>query len=100
MTPANNTITFELGDVAHDPHYNYTGIIIEMKNHNTIDYIILHDPNLPKEHTCSSVLVKESVNDLYPSYLQMVCKKADYEAIAAKKIFGHKGYQKKFGEKK
>lgn len=85
----NHTITFEIGDIAHCPHYNYTGIIIEFKSANGHNYIILHDPNKPKEHTCSATIKTDSVNAPYPTYLQLICKKADYEGIGAKTIFGH-----------
>ena len=81
------TINFEIGDIAHDPYYNYTGEIIEFKNTNGVDYIILKSPK--NEHPCCSKLRMQSSNDLYPSYLQLVCKKDEYKAISQIKIFGH-----------
>lgn len=84
-----NTITFEIGDIAHCPYNNYTGIIIEFKKANGIDYIRLHDPNKPAAHTCDAQLRTDSVNGLHPLYLQLICKKEDYEAISQKQVFGH-----------
>jgi len=85
----NNIITFEIGDIAHCPYYNYTGIIKEFKQANGQNYIILHDPNKQPEHTCSAKIVTESLNYLHPVYLQLVMKKADYEKINKIKVFGH-----------
>jgi hypothetical protein len=83
----NNTITFELGDIAYDPHYEYKGVVIELKNVDGMDYIILKDPN--KQHPCSSKLRTQSINGSYPSYLQLICKKEEYDSISKLTIFGH-----------
>lgn len=83
-----NTITFEIGDVAHCTYYNYTGIITEFKQAHGMDFIRLHNPNLPAAHICDTRIETNVSGRLYPHYLQLVCKKADYEALAVRTIFG------------
>lgn len=83
-----NQLTFEIGDIAYDSWYNYTGIIKEFKTSpHGIEYIVLHDPTKAENDICTSQLKTESVNALHPIYLQLVCKKEDYEKIGQKQIF-------------
>jgi len=79
-------INFEVGDIVYSPYYNYTGIVKELKTANGQDYLILHDPTKPAEHVCATTIRIDSASSLKPIYVQMVCKKEDYEQ-AAKSLY-------------
>ena len=89
-----NIIQLEVGDIAHCPYYNYTGIITEIKPNQFPEHpnhIVLVNPSLgeDKNNRCVTKIKTVSVNSPTPSYLQLVMKKEDYNNIGKLTVFGH-----------
>lgn len=84
---------FEVGDVAFCPYYNKKGIISSIKPTECPDiipnYIILQNPANTKDY-CVTTLRTQPSDRTYPLFLQLICKKEDYENIAEKTIFNTK----------
>ena len=84
---------FEVGDVAFCPYYNKKGIISSIKPTQNPDIIPYHirlvNPTNPNDY-CVTKLKTDSASSPYPQYLQLICKKKDYEEIAEKIMFDKK----------
>jgi hypothetical protein len=88
-------IQFELGDVVFCPSYNVKGILIKFNfnlNHGRLYY---HIQNPLTGVITISNISNNSYNSLTPTYLQLICKKRDYELIAQNHLFGYPDPNKK-----
>lgn len=80
MTLEDSSIKFEIGDVVYCTYYKIKGIITGLSN----GYIMIKNPI--SGAGCSAKVRTVSASRIKPFYLQMICKKADYDA-AANNIF-------------
>lgn len=95
-----NTLKFEVGDIAYCTYYGYKGVITEIKPNQhsekspDVDYpdwIVLVNPALgdDKNNRCVTKIKTVSVNDSTPCYLQLIMKKEDFDKIGELTTFGY-----------
>lgn len=86
-------IQFELGDIVFCPNCNAKGILTKFSFSNGRYYYQLQNP------VTGAIFSTNISNKLYsslnPTYLQLICKKADYLAISQNHIFGYPDPNKK-----
>jgi len=82
----NRKITFEIGDIAFCPYYSFKGVIESFQTSDGVELLTLR--NLVNNTFCVTRVKTDSLNDFFPCYLQLVCKKAEYNNISNRVIFG------------